>query len=100
LSGNCDVNVSTREFTEARQAVADLLEELGLEAYVFEIEPRAHQWQVRVDCGFSGGWQSTTLAIDVARLRDSRSNKILRAQLLKDWGERLAACRYPGPGSE
>lgn len=94
------MNISTRELIDAKEAAADLLEELGLEAYVFEIEPGERQWQVRVDCGYSGGWQSVTLAVDVTRLRASRSNKTMRTQLLEDWGERLAACRYPGPGLE
>lgn len=94
------MNISTRELVDAKEATADLLDELGLEAYVFEVEPRAQQWEVRVDCGYSGGWQSVTFPVDVERLCESRSNKTLRAQLLEDWGARLAACRYPGPGSE
>ena len=94
------MNVSTEKLTDAKEITAGLLDELGLEAYLFEVEPRAGAWEVRVDCGYRGGWQSVTLAVDIDRLLDSRVNATSRAQVLNDWRERLAACRYPGPGNE
>lgn len=94
------MNVSVRRLIDAKEAAADLLERLGLEAYIFEVEPREGPWEVRIDCGHSGGWQSVTLAVDVGRLLASRENAAVRAQLLKDWSVPLAACRYPGPGPE
>jgi hypothetical protein len=48
-----------------------------------------------VDCAVGDGWQSLTLPVDMARLLDTRSNEALRSQVLNDWRERLAACRYP-----
>lgn len=94
------MNISTRELIEAKEATADLLDQLGLEAYLFEVEPREGPWEVRIDCGHSDGWQSVTLAVDVAHLLRCRSDATVRAQVLKDWGERLAACRYPGAGPD
>lgn len=94
------MNISTRELIEAKEAAADVLERLGLEAYVFEVEPRAGLWEVRVDCGHGGGWQSVTLAVDVGRLLASRENAAVRARLLDEWSGPLAACRYPGPGPD
>ena len=40
--------LSTMELAEARQAVADLLEQAGLDAYLFEVEPRQTQWELRL----------------------------------------------------
>jgi hypothetical protein len=89
------VYITTRALTEANEATAGLLEQLGLEAYLFEVEPREGPWEVHVDCAVGDGWQSLTLPVDMARLLDTRSNEALRSQVLNDWRERLAACRYP-----
>lgn len=86
---------TTRALTEANEATAGLLEQLGLEAYLFEVEPREGPWEVHVDCALGDGWQSLTLPVDITQLLDTRSNEALRLQVLKDWRARLAACRYP-----
>ena len=94
------MNISTQQLIDAKEAAGDLIEQLGLKAYVFGIEPHAGPWEVRVECGHGGMWQSVTLMVDAARLRASRDNATERTQLLKEWGERLAACRYPGRAPE
>lgn len=83
------MNISTRALTQAKEATAGLLEQLGLEAYLFEVEPRDGPWEVHVDCALSDGWQSLTLPVDVTRLLDTRSNEALRLQVLQDWRARL-----------
>lgn len=87
--------ITTRALTEANEATAGLLDQLGLDAYLFEVEPREGPWEVHVDCALGDGWQSLTLPVDMTRLLDTRSNEALRLQVLKDWRARLAACRYP-----
>lgn len=83
------MNISTRALTQAKEATAGLLEQLGLEAYLFEVEPRDGPWEVHVDCALRDGWQSLTLPVDVTRLLDTRSNEALRLQVLQDWRARL-----------
>lgn len=92
------MNISTGRLIEAREVTSGLLEQLGLEAYLFEVEPREGPWEVRVECARNGQWQSATLAVDIVRLLDSRADAAVRARMLADWGERLAACR-PMPAS-
>ena len=83
---------SLTELTNAKEAAARLLEQLGLEAYLFEIEPGEERWHLQVECAIDGGWQSTTLPVDKALLLASREDTAAQNQLLAQWRERLAAC--------
>jgi hypothetical protein len=75
----------------AKRAASRLLDELGLEGYLFEIEPRADdegRWDVRLQWvrgGPSGIWTETSLAIDGASLLASEADRALRARLLGVW---------------
>lgn len=71
-----------------------LLERLGLEAYLFEVEPREGPWEVRIDCAMSGGWQSVNLAVEKERLLASRHDDAICRELLHGWRARLAACKF------
>lgn len=84
---------STDELLRATEAARALLEDLGLEAYVFEVEPREEQWELRVDCAVDSGWQSTTFAIDKQPLLRSQQDIGVRDQLLSQWREHLVACK-------
>lgn len=84
---------STLELAEAREATRALLDTLGLASYLFEVEPRTDgRWEVRIDCAVADGWQSVVLPVSRERLLASRSDQQARAELLHDWGARLAAC--------
>src|SRR3989304_1566307 len=63
------MELTERNLTEAKETVRNLLEQLGLTAYLFEVEPHADQWQVRVECALDSGWQSSVLRIDDSALR-------------------------------
>lgn len=86
--------ISTDELLSAKDAAQALLDRLSLSAYVFEVEPREGDWEVRVECALQDdGWQRCTLAVDKALLVASARDAGARQRLLADWGERLAACR-------
>ncbi|OGI46789.1 MAG: hypothetical protein A2637_05200 [Candidatus Muproteobacteria bacterium RIFCSPHIGHO2_01_FULL_65_16] len=87
------IGLSMDTLTEAREAARALLEQLHLAAYLFEVEPRAELWEVRIDCALVDGWQSATIGVDIAQLLGSRADPALRARLLKEWRTRLAACK-------
>lgn len=78
------MTTSTRDLIEAKEAVAAVLDQLGLTAYLFGVEPHDGAWEVRIDCGRRSDWQSTTLAVDGKRLLSSRTNDAVRAELLED----------------
>ncbi|MCW8195151.1 hypothetical protein F6455_10170 [Proteobacteria bacterium 005FR1] len=91
------MNLSARDLIDAKEATSELLEQLGLDAYIFEVEPNEGPWEVHVECAHSSGWQTVAIAVDRERLLASRSNEADRQALLDDWRERLSACRRSPP---
>ena len=83
------MNLTAKNLDEARNTVGKLLEQLGLSAYLFEVEPDAGQWKVRVECAHNSGWQSSLLVVDDAMLHACRTDRFARDHLLGEWRERL-----------
>ena len=79
------MKLSSEDLFQARDATQALLEQLGLSAYLFEVEPREVAWQVRVECAVNSGWQSTTLDVDKQELLNSRTDKEVFQRLLAEW---------------
>ena len=69
-----------------------LLEQLRLEAYLFEVEPHARNWEVRIDCGINEKWQSAVLEISSTRLTARREAGPARDAVLSARHEQLGAC--------
>lgn len=87
------MTVTTSELALADQAAKALLEQLGLSAYLYEIEPRDDAWMLRLDCAVPEGWQSTTLELDKRKLLTSLYDGAVRSELLETWRNRLSACK-------
>ena len=83
------MNLTAKNLAEAKETVGDLLEQLGLTAYLFEVEPYADQWKVRVECALDSGWQSSQLTVDDNMLRACRTDRFARDHLLEEWRERF-----------
>jgi hypothetical protein len=83
------MELSTKELTQARDTVEGLLEQLGLSAYLFEVEPRTDHWEVRVECAPDSGWQSSVLNVDESWLEACRIDPAARNKLLAEWRRRL-----------
>jgi hypothetical protein len=83
------MELSTKELTQARDTVESLLEQLGLSAYLFEVEPRTDHWEVRVECAPDSGWQSSVLNVDESWLEACRIDAGARTKLLGEWRRRL-----------
>jgi len=86
------MTLSMQELAGAREIVRSLLEQLRLEAYLFEVEPHARNWEIRVDCGINEKWQSVVLEISSEQLTASREDGPAREALLTAWREQLGAC--------
>lgn len=84
---------STEELLKAKETAAALLEQLGLVAYLFEVEPREEHWEVRVDCALDQGWQTSVLLVDKVLLLSSLHDPGARERLLQEWGRHLASCK-------
>jgi hypothetical protein len=85
------MELSEKSLTQARDTVESLLEQLGLTAYLFEVEPRADHWEVRVECAPDSGWQSSVLNINEDWLAACRTDTGARNELLAQWRKRLTA---------
>jgi hypothetical protein len=84
---------STIELARAREATSHLLDELGLKAYLYEVEITEGQWLVKVDCALdSGGWQTVVLPAPEIPLVIG-GDEGARARILASWRERLSACQ-------
>lgn len=88
-------HITTRELARAKEAVALLLEQLGLPNYLFDVEPRTGPWEVHIDCAADGGWQSLTLTIDMEELLQVAENQTVRLKVLARWRDALDACVKP-----
>lgn len=89
------MNLTTSNLAEAKETVGNLLDQLGLTSYLFEIEPRADSWEVRVECALDSSWQSSVFTVEDAALRACRTDRLVRDQILGEFHKRLAP---PGIG--
>lgn len=83
------MRLSEKELNEARDTVQTLLEQLGLAAYLFEVEPRTDHWEVRVECAPDSSWQSSILNVDESWLAACRTDTGVREKLLEEWRQHL-----------
>jgi hypothetical protein len=92
------MTLSIAELARARDTTAELLDELRLDAYLFEIEPRDGQWQLKVDCAVEadGAWESVTLVVPKEMLLMGLDDTSIRRRILAEWRGRLAACKPGG----
>jgi hypothetical protein len=58
------MSLSTVEYAKARDAVGKMLDELRLEAYLFEVEPVEDQVMIKVECALDGEWEAVQLTFD------------------------------------
>ena len=89
------MDLTARNLAEAKETVGELLEQLGLSAYLFEVEPREDRWEVRVECALDSAWQSSVFTVEDKTLRASRTDRLVRDQILGEMHKRLAP---PEPG--
>ena len=80
----------------ARQAVEMVLDGMGMDSYLYTVEPytagsdrEADRWSVRVECSTRGGWKEAHLNVDPGELRASLRDPSVRAKLQRDWQPHL-----------
>jgi hypothetical protein len=83
---------SGTDLKRATETAGTLLEEFGLEAYLFAIEPRDAEWELKLECAVKEGWQMVALPVDVEVLLASRTHDDVRARLLRSWSARITSC--------
>jgi hypothetical protein len=80
------------DIAQTRVVVERVLDELGLAAFLFTLEPKESGWQLPVECAGDGGWQTVTLPVDADELRASVHDPAARDRLRAAWTKRLSGC--------
>lgn len=89
------MTVTTEELVMAREAAKAILEELGLDAYLFEVEPQDAHYELKVECACEtdGGWVSITLTVPKEKMLTGFDDLKVKHQLFEYWSKKLAACK-------
>jgi hypothetical protein len=88
------MSANSSDLIRARERIATVLEQLDVDAYLFEIEPGEAKWQLKVECAVDEGWGSFTLALDEPWLQSEGE----QTQLLERCRTALAACKRESRG--
>ena len=85
--------LSVSELAQAREITSELLDELGLQSYLFEVEPCDEQWELKVDCALdrNGAWESVSLPVPKDMLLASREDAAIHQRIVSAWRNRLVA---------
>ena len=87
-----DLDIVHADLGRATEATRKLLDELLLDAYLFEVEPREGQWNVRIEFATNeGAWQTLTIAVPPNLLLDSLQEEDAHRELVTQWSERLCS---------
>lgn len=87
------MSISIDELTQARDVVNAILDELQLDAYIFEVEPRNEQWEIIVECAITEGWERFRLSVSRENLLRDVDDAVADQSFLDDWREMLSACK-------
>lgn len=84
---------SISELAKIREVVTKLLDELQLEAYLFEVEPREGLWELNVECAIADGWETVKLKVNKEYFQHGADDQVFHQLLLDEWREALSACK-------
>jgi hypothetical protein len=89
------MSVSTSDLAKAREHARTILEELQLDAYIYEVEPRDDVWELNIECAceIDGGWGTIKLKVPKQMLLDSFDDDRAKQHLFEYWKKMLADCK-------
>jgi hypothetical protein len=88
------MTLSITEMAEIREVVGKLLDQLELDAYLFEVEPKEDQWEIKVECAVGEeSWETVRLTAKKDILFHGADDAVMHQVLLDNWGEALSACK-------
>ncbi len=88
------MKLAIAELAQAREVAIELLDELDLTGYLFEIETSSNsQWGLRLEFQVddSGTWEAITLPVLKETLLSNQTEKVARQRLLNQWHDILKA---------
>jgi hypothetical protein len=81
--------INSKELIRVREVIESVLEQLDVDAYLFEVEPSGEQWELKVECAIEQGWGSFTVAL----AQPPVGSEDEQAALLEQCRTALAACK-------
>ena len=87
------MQLSIEELARAKETLSTVMDEIGLDAYLFEVEPHEGQWNVVVECAVDEGWQTFNLSASQDYLVRGKDDAIVHQFLVEEWDEALRACK-------
>ena len=85
--------LSTTEMARARETVARILDDIALDAYLFELEPDDHQWQLNLECAARDGWSRLSVPLDGSTLAQASDDDAAYQRLLAQCDAALGDCK-------
>lgn len=94
------MTVNSLDFLKARENARAILEELRLDAYIFEVEPNDVDWLVIVECAcnINGGWERIALKVPKQMLLENYQNYPAKSTLFDYWKKKLINCKLKVSG--
>lgn len=90
MQGTDDVTLSMEALLGARSATEQILDELGLRNYRFDVEPGAGAFDVFVEHELEGGaWHAVQLHEEARVLLEAARDGAVRAQVAERWRAKL-----------
>lgn len=86
------MGISTTEMAAARETLNELLDQLGLPAYRFEVHPEEDGWQLTIECEGASGWLHVLLQLPREQLDMPPNDPEARQRLLTLLDEALRDC--------
>jgi hypothetical protein len=89
------MSLSAIDLANARDTANALLEEMQLDAYIFEVEPHNENWELIIECAceIDGAWKRITLRVPKKMLLQSFIDEDVKNDLVNYWKKKLADCK-------
>lgn len=88
-----EMTLGTAELARAREIAARVLDELNLDAYLFEVEPEEETWELRLECAFDNGWTSLSVPVDRQELLAAATDSSAFEKLVDQVRGRVGQCK-------
>lgn len=83
------MSTKATDLIQAREVIERVLSQLEVDAFLFEVEPKAEKWELKVECAIDEGWGSFTLALTNPLPATEEAQSALLSQCRKE----LASCK-------
>lgn len=87
------MQITSNQLIQARETVTTLLDEIGLENYMFEIKPQQGRWDINLECNTDQGWECIQLSANEEYIVRGKDDAVLHQFLIDEWSEQLKHAR-------